>query len=234
MVSRYDPEDELNIWHDANNDIYDDVDEQVHQAILNAIVPKKITEPKYKEPIVRIDLYRQLEEFIRAWAGDAYVVPKELFVLYKKHCRDNNQECLINNSKVLGLRMSRFTRTGLITRTVKNAIAYYYKPGAIKDLEGDEEKLSGKKRKALRQDENDQLPMRKKRRLDLTTWSSQKETEAFTLKISELEAQNAKLLRDQKKTDEFTLKISELETQVAKLVDVCKRQKALIDRFIIN
>ncbi len=75
-----------------------------------------------------------------------------------------------------------------------------------------EEKVSGKKRKA-REPEDDSMEEsvdrpRKKRRLDgLVTWSSAKELE------------------------EFTLKISELESQVTKLMDICKQQKELIARL---
>ncbi len=213
MVSRYD-EEELSIWYD---DVNPDVEKKVRQALMNAIKPHKITPRKgstiaaaVMEKVIKEDIYQQLERFIEDWAGDVYVIPGELYSLYRQYCEENEEECLIPTSQAFGRRLSRFTDNGKIKRVVQNDVPYYIKPAA--GAAAPEEKVSGKKRKA-REPEDDSMEEsvdrpRKKRRLDgLVTWSSVKETE------------------------EFTLKISELESQVTKLMDICKQQKELIARL---
>ncbi len=220
MVSRYDKDEEFNIWDDVSDS---DVDEYVHRAILKAIKPKKVTPKRgnataaaVMEKVIKEDIYKQLESFIKDWAGDIYVIPGELYSLYKNYCEENDEECLIPTSQAFGRRLSRYTDNGMIKRIVQNDVPYYIKPAFLKVSDevvvgsGDQTQLSfgrsGKKRP--REEDDDSPPQPKKRRLNgLTTWSAAKEAE------------------------EFILKISELEAQVAKLVDVCKRQKELIDRL---
>jgi hypothetical protein len=212
MVSRYD--DELNIWDDA---IDQDVENRVHRAIMNAIKPHKITPKKgttIMENVIKEDICRQIESFIEDWAGDMYVIPGELYSLYKNYCKENNEDCLIPTSQAFGRRLSRFTDNGTIKRVVQNEVPYYIKPAFLK-VAGVEaqEKLSGTKRKVREEDdsirgESDQ-PRKKKRDSNLLTWSSIKEME------------------------EFTLKISELESQVSSLMEICKRQKELITRLSV-
>ncbi len=213
MVSRYD-EEELSIWDD---DVNPDAEKHVRQALMNAIKPQKITPKKRSvagaavmEKVIKEDIYQQLERFIEDWAGDVYVIPGELYSLYRQYCEENEEECLIPTSQAFGRRLSRFTDNGKIKRVVQNEVPYYIKHAAAAQPE---ERVSGKKRKA-REPEDDSMeesvdrPRNKKRRLDgLVTWSSVKETE------------------------EFTLKISELESQVTKLMDICKRQKEHIARL---
>ena len=215
MVSRYD-EEELSIWDD---DVNPDVEKKVRQALMNAIKPHKITPRKgstiaaaVMEKVIKEDIYQQLERFIEDWAGDVYVIPGELYSLYRQYCEENEEECLIPTSQAFGRRLSRFTDNGKIKRVVQNEVPYYIKHAAAAQPE---EKVSGKKRKA-REPEDDSMEEsvdrpRKKRRLDgLVTWSSAKELE------------------------EFTLKISELESQVTKLMDICKQQKELIARLSVT
>ncbi len=213
MVSRYD-EEELSIWDD---DVNPDAEKHVRQALMNAIKPQKITPKKRSvagaavmEKVIKEDIYQQLERFIEDWSGDVYVIPGELYSLYRQYCEENEEECLVPTSQAFGRRLSRFTDNGKIKRVVQNEVPYYIKHAAAAQPE---ERVSGKKRKA-REPEDDSMeesvdrPRNKKRRLDgLVTWSSVKETE------------------------EFTLKISELESQVIKLMDICKRQKELISRL---
>ncbi len=213
MVSRYD-EEELSIWDD---DVNPDAEKHVRQALMNAIKPQKITPKKRSvagaavmEKVIKEDIYQQLERFIEDWSGDVYVIPGELYSLYRQYCEENEEECLVLTSQAFGRRLSRFTDNGKIKRVVQNEVPYYIKHAAAAQPE---ERVSGKKRKA-REPEDDSMeesvdrPRNKKRRLDgLVTWSSVKETE------------------------EFTLKISELESQVIKLMDICKRQKELISRL---
>ncbi len=214
MVSRYD-EEELSIWDD---DVNPDVEKKVRQALMNAIKPHKITPRKgstiaaaVMEKVIKEDIYQQLERFIEDWAGDVYVIPGELYSLYRQYCEENEEECLIPTSQAFGRRLSRFTDNGKIKRVIQNDVPYYIKHAAV-GAAAPEEKVSGKKRKA-REPEDDSAEEsvdrpRKKRRLDgLVTWSSVKETE------------------------EFTLKISELESQVTKLMDICNKQKELIARL---
>ncbi len=214
MVSRYD-EEELSIWDD---DVNPDVEKKVRQALMNAIKPHKITPKKgstiaaaVMEKVIKEDIYQQIDRFIEDWAGDVYVIPGELYSLYRQYCEENDEECLIPTSQAFGRRLSRFTDNGKIKRVVQNDVPYYIKPAAA-GAAAPEEKVSGKKRKA-RDSEDDSAeesidPPKKKRRLNgLVTWSSVKETE------------------------EFTLKISELESQVTKLMDICNKQKELIARL---
>ncbi len=214
MFSRYD-EEELSIWDD---DVNPDAEKHVRQALMNAIKPHKITPKKgsvagaaVMERVIKEDIYQQLERFIEDWSGDVYVIPGELYSLYRQYCEENEEECLVPTSQAFGRRLSRFTDNGKIKRVVQNEVPYYIKHAAAGAAA--EEKVSGKKRKA-REPEDDSMeesvdrPRNKKRRLDgLVTWSSVKETE------------------------EFTLKISELESQVTKLMDICKRQKEHIARL---
>ncbi len=212
MVSRYD--DKLNIWDD---DFDPDVDKHVHQVLLNAIKPHKITPRKKSsvsatvmEKVIKDDIYQQLESFIEDWAGDIYVIPGELYSLYKNYCKENDEDCLIPTSQAFGRRLTRYTDNGKIKRVVHNEVPYYIKPAFIK-VAGVEtqEKLSGTKRKTLEDSvhEESDRPRKKKRDNNLLTWSSIKEME------------------------EFTLKISELESQVVSLMEICKRQKELITRL---
>jgi hypothetical protein len=214
MVTRFE-EDELNIWDD---DVNPDVEKKVRQALMNAIKPHKITPRKgtaaaaaVMEKVINKDIYQQIERFIEDWSGDVYVIPGELYSLYKKYCEENYEECLIPTTKAFGRRLSRYTDNGKIKRVVQNGVPYYIKSIALK-AEQPEEIVSGKKRKALDSEDDSaeesiDRPKKKKRLNGLVTWSSVKETE------------------------EFTLKISELESQIVSLMDICNKQKELITRL---
>ena len=231
MVSRYDPNDDLNIWEDdpeLDTFLQNAIDDEKQR--LNTIKPDKIT-PKLADKIKALrpvypdkdDIYEQLEDFIKDWTGDIYVLPSELFSLYKNYCKENNEKCLILSGQGFGRRLTKFVENKTITRTVLNHIPYYCKSSAIKTVEVmPEQKVVGKKRKredsegsvsaksgdqTLCDEYIEQLPKKKRRTDDLTTWAAAKEAE------------------------EFTLKISILESQVKSLSDICRRQKEIITRL---
>ncbi len=241
MVSRYHGE-EFNIWDDVSDP---DVDEYVHQALLKAIGPKKITPKKgtatgtaLMEKIIKEDIYKQLERFIDDWAGDIYVIPGELYSLYKNYCKENDEECLIPTSQAFGRRLSRYTDNGMIKRVLQNDIPYYIKPAALKvsptELalskatmlpkisdetavivgsvsSGDQTQLSFEQSgKKRSREENYESPQqpKKKRRLDSLATWSAA-----------------------KEAEEFTLKISELEDQIQTLSRICREQKEIITRL---
>lgn len=205
MVSRYDPDDELNIW--------DDLDPIIQKIThTDKITPKLADKIKKLRPVYpdKDDIYEQLQDFITNWSGDVYVLPSELFSLYKNYCKENNEKCLILSGQGFGRRLSRFIDNKTITRTILNNIPYYCKSTAIKVVQ--EEKITGKKRIREEEDEDceeylEQPPKKKRRAHDLSTWTSAKEAE------------------------EFILKISMLESQVKSLSEICEQQKELITRL---
>ncbi len=231
MVSRYDQEDS-NIWDDIN-DTYPD--ERFNQVIHK---PHKITSkkgsPAMMKKAIKEDIYQQVNRFIEAWPGNVYVIPGELYALYKKYCEENGEECLITSSKTFGRRLSHFTNNKKIKRDVLNNIPFYIKPSAatIVTAVDKPKKISGTKRKIREEDDyaedsanrigviygssavedsavedSTQQPKKKRRLNGLATWSAQKEVE------------------------EFTLKISELEDQVKTLTRICCEQKEIITRL---
>jgi len=217
MVSRYDQEDS-NIWDDIN-DTYPD--ERFNQALHK---PHKITSkkgsPAMMKKAIKENIYQQVNDFIEAWAGDVYVIPGELYTLYKKYCEENGEECLITSSKAFGRRLIHFTNNKKIKRDVLNNIPFYIKPSAatIVTAADKPKKISGTKRKAREEDDyaedgssavEDSIEQpKKKRRLNgLATWSAAKEAE------------------------EFILKISELEDQIQTLSHICREQKEIITRL---